>query len=89
MTPVLDNSLLEAQMKQFLVRAATSGRRNPWTLRELEPPVAEGKDAGAQTSVAFTPTRVKFARLTQTETVGGAPNWAMSNLQIYEAGATK
>jgi hypothetical protein len=49
-------------------------------------PVAEGKGAGTHTSVTFTPVRAKFVRITQTDTVENAPNWAMSNIRVYEAG---
>jgi mono/diheme cytochrome c family protein len=49
-------------------------------------PVAEGKGAGTHTSVAFAPVRAKFIRITQTDTVENAPNWAMSNIRLYEAG---
>jgi hypothetical protein len=47
-------------------------------------PVAEGKGAGTRTSITFAPTRGKFVRITQTDTVENPPNWAMSNLKVYE-----
>jgi mono/diheme cytochrome c family protein len=52
-------------------------------------PVAEGKGAGGHTSITFAPVRAKFARVTQTDAVENGPNWAISNLHIYEAGAAK
>jgi hypothetical protein len=51
-------------------------------------PVAEGKGKGAHTTVSFAPTRAKFVRLTQTDTVADAPPWSIRNLRIYEAPAT-
>jgi hypothetical protein len=50
--------------------------------------VAEGKGKGVHTTVSFAPTRAKFVRLTQTDTVAGAPPWSIRNLKIYEAPAT-
>ena len=52
-------------------------------------PVAEGKGTGARTTTAFAPTRAKFIRITQTETIENAPNWTVSNLKIYEASQGK
>jgi mono/diheme cytochrome c family protein len=51
-------------------------------------PLAEGKGEGARTVITIPPTRAKFVRITQTETVPGAPNWSISNLRIYEAPAS-
>ncbi|MEP6915636.1 MAG: discoidin domain-containing protein, partial [Acidobacteriota bacterium] len=48
-------------------------------------PVAEGKGDGARTIIAFAPTRARFLRITQTDTVEAAPNWSVNNLRIYEA----
>jgi mono/diheme cytochrome c family protein len=48
-------------------------------------PVAEGKGEGARTTITFPPTRAKFIRITQTETVSGAPPWSIRNLRLYEA----
>jgi len=48
-------------------------------------PVAQGKGEGTRTTIAFTPVRAKFVRITQTETVENAPNWSVSNLRVYEA----
>jgi hypothetical protein len=50
-------------------------------------PVAEGKGEGLHTTIAFAPTRAKFIRITQTETVTDAPAWSVRNLRIYEAPA--
>ena len=47
-------------------------------------PVAEGKGNGARTVITFAPTRAKFIRITQTDTVENAPNWAIANLRVYE-----
>jgi mono/diheme cytochrome c family protein len=49
-------------------------------------PVAVGKANAATTSITFTPVRAKFVRITQTDTTANAPNWAMTNLRLYEAG---
>jgi len=50
-------------------------------------PVAQGKGDGARTTITFAPTRAKFLRITQTETVADAPVWSIRNLRIYEAPA--
>jgi len=50
--------------------------------------VAEGKGEGVRTTITFPPARAKFIRITQTETVPGAPAWSVRNLRIYEAPAT-
>jgi mono/diheme cytochrome c family protein/glucose/arabinose dehydrogenase len=50
-------------------------------------PLVEGKGAGARTTIALPPTRAKFLRITQTDTVAGAPPWSVRNLRIYEAPA--
>ena len=52
-------------------------------------PVAEGKARGAHTNITFTPARAKFVRITQTDTVENAPNWAMANVRLYEPGPGK
>jgi mono/diheme cytochrome c family protein len=49
-------------------------------------PVAAGKANAATTSITFAPVRAKFVRITQTDTTPNAPNWAMTNLRLYEAG---
>ena len=48
-------------------------------------PVAAGKGEGAHTTIAFAPTRAKFVRITETETVADAPSWSISNLRIYQS----
>jgi len=48
-------------------------------------PIAQGKGEGARTTITFPPTRAKFVRITQTETVPDAPSWSVRNLRIYEA----
>jgi mono/diheme cytochrome c family protein len=50
-------------------------------------PVAEGKGSGAHTAITFAPGRARFVRITQTDAVESGPNWSMSNLKVYEAGA--
>ena len=52
-------------------------------------PVAEGKGLGVHTAITFAPVRAKFVRITQTDAVETGPNWSMSNLRVYEAGAAK
>ena len=48
-------------------------------------PVAQGKGEGAHTTITFTPTRAKFIRMTQTESVPDAPNWSIRSLRVYAA----
>jgi mono/diheme cytochrome c family protein len=48
-------------------------------------PVATGKGQGRHTTIAFAPARAKFVRITQTDTVAGAPEWSVSNLRVYQA----
>jgi mono/diheme cytochrome c family protein/glucose/arabinose dehydrogenase len=50
-------------------------------------PIVEGKGTGARTIIALPPTRAKFLRITQTDTVADAPSWSVRNLRIYEAPA--
>ena len=45
-------------------------------------PIAEGKGEGSRTSITFTPTRAKFLRISQTETVPDAPTWSISGLRV-------
>jgi len=52
-------------------------------------PVAEGKGNGVRTSATFAPVRARFVRITQTDIVENAPNWAVANLKVYEAGPAK
>ena len=49
-------------------------------------PVAEGKRAGARTTMTFAPVRAKFVRITQTDTTENAPGWSISNLRVYQPG---
>jgi glucosylceramidase len=53
-------------------------------------PVAIGKGTGARTEIVLTPTRAKFVRVTQTDslTETPVPNWSITNLRVYEAPAT-
>jgi mono/diheme cytochrome c family protein len=48
-------------------------------------PLAQGKGESARTTVTFAPTRAKYIRITQTETVEDAPAWSINNLRVYEA----
>ncbi len=50
-------------------------------------PIAEGKGEGQRTIITFPPTRAKYVRITQTETVADAPPWSVRNLRIYETPA--
>jgi mono/diheme cytochrome c family protein len=52
-------------------------------------PVAEGKGSGVRSSITVAPVRAKFVRISQTDTVENAPNWAVANLRIYEVGTGK
>jgi F5/8 type C domain-containing protein len=63
----------------YTVQVSMDG--NSWS------PVAEGKGDGARTTVAFRPTRAKFVRITQTDSVPDAAPWSVRNLRIYEAPA--
>jgi mono/diheme cytochrome c family protein len=47
-------------------------------------PVAEGQGSGPATTIAFTPVRAKFVRITQTATTENAPPWSIQQLQLYE-----
>jgi mono/diheme cytochrome c family protein len=47
-------------------------------------PIAEGEGTGQSMTIAFTPVRAKFARITQTATVENAPPWAMQQVQLFE-----
>jgi glucosylceramidase len=48
-------------------------------------PVADGKGYGQHTTIALVPTRAKFVRITQTDTVADAPAWSVRNLRVYAA----
>jgi mono/diheme cytochrome c family protein len=50
-------------------------------------PIAQGKGEGPHTTITFNPTRAKFIRITQTETVADAPNWSIRSLRVYAAPA--
>ena len=52
-------------------------------------PVAEGQGAGAQTLIAFPPTRGKFVRITQTATVDNAPPLSVRRLRLFGPGTLK
>jgi hypothetical protein len=49
-------------------------------------PVAEGQGTGAQTLIAFNPTRAKFVRITQTATVSDAPPLSVRRLRLFVPG---
>jgi mono/diheme cytochrome c family protein len=67
--------------RAYTVQLSVDGRK--WSQ-----PVAEGKGEGAHTTVTFAPTTARFVRITQTDTVAGAPPWSIRNLRLYEARAT-
>jgi mono/diheme cytochrome c family protein len=48
-------------------------------------PVVEGKGEGGRMAITFAPTKARFVRITQTDTVADAPNWSILNLRVYEA----
>jgi mono/diheme cytochrome c family protein len=48
-------------------------------------PVATGRGQGRHTTIAFSPARAKFVRITQTDTVPDVPEWSVSNLRVYQA----
>jgi len=50
-------------------------------------PVATGKSTAASTTITFAPVRTKFVRFTETDVVDNGPNWAMTNMRLFEAGA--
>jgi mono/diheme cytochrome c family protein len=50
-------------------------------------PIAQGKGDAARTTITFPPTRAKFIKITQTDTVANAPAWSVRSLRIYEAPA--
>jgi hypothetical protein len=53
--------------------------------RNWSKPVATGQGQGRHTTISFPPTRAKFVRITQTDSVANAPAWSVSNLKIYQA----
>jgi hypothetical protein len=40
---------------------------------------------GGRTTIAFTPVRAQFVRITQTDNIAAAPPLSIRNLRIYEA----
>ncbi len=52
-------------------------------------PVAEGQGTGAQTLIAFAPTRAKFVRITQTATAENAPPLSVRRLRVFVPGTVK
>jgi mono/diheme cytochrome c family protein len=52
-------------------------------------PVAEGQGTGAQTVIAFAPTRAKFVRITQTAAADDAPPLSIRRLRVFGAGTLK
>ena len=52
-------------------------------------PVAEGQGTGAQTLIAFPPTRGKFVRITQTAAVDNAPPLSIRRLRLFVPGTLK
>jgi mono/diheme cytochrome c family protein len=52
-------------------------------------PVAVGKGAGPRTTITFAPTRARYVRITQTDSVDDAPAWSIRNFRLYEAPASK
>ena len=51
-------------------------------------PITEGQGVGVLTVIAFKPIRAKYARITQTADVAGAPAWNMQQVQLYELRAS-
>ncbi|MEO8480796.1 MAG: c-type cytochrome [Acidobacteriota bacterium] len=47
-------------------------------------PVAQGKGSASHMAVVLPPTRAKFIRISQTDTMSNPPNWSMSVLRVYE-----
>jgi hypothetical protein len=60
--------------RQFRIDVSMDG--NAWQ------PVAEGSGTPL-TTAAFTPTRARYVRITQTGDATGAPAWVVQNLRIY------
>jgi hypothetical protein len=60
------------------VQVSTDGKK--WSK-----PVAEGTGDSAHTTITFAPTRARFVRITQTDSVADAPPWSIRNLRLYEA----
>jgi hypothetical protein len=67
-----------------------AGRQPSARIDDAQNPAAGAPPAqGRGAAITFSPTRAKFARVSQTETVENAPNWAISNLHVYEVGVAK
>jgi mono/diheme cytochrome c family protein len=78
--PAADPSPIVTYPRGYSVQVSTDG--NSWGN-----PVAQGMGTGARTTITFPPTRAKFIRITQTETVPNGPVWSVKGLKIYEAPA--
>ncbi|HMC76861.1 MAG TPA: hypothetical protein VKH34_07000 [Vicinamibacterales bacterium] len=52
-------------------------------------PVASGLPTGSHATIAFTPTRARYVRITQTDNIADAPAWSIRNLRVYEARTTR
>jgi hypothetical protein len=76
--PAADPPPIVTYPRGYSVQLSTDG--NSWS-----DPVAQGKGTGTRTTIAFQPTRAKFIKITQTETVPNAPAWSVKGLKIYEA----
>jgi hypothetical protein len=48
-------------------------------------PVAQGQGSGVSTSIALSPVRARFLRITQTATVENSAVWSIQGLRLYEA----
>jgi hypothetical protein len=43
-------------------------------------------DIATHTAITFAPVRGRFVRITQTDVVENGPNWAITNLHLFEVG---
>ena len=66
----------------YQVQVSTDGRT--WG-----PPVAEGRGAGAFTTIAFRPVVGKFLRITQSVDAADAPPWTVMRLKLFAAPETR
>jgi mono/diheme cytochrome c family protein len=78
--PAADPPPIVTYPRGYSVQVSADG--NTWGT-----PVAQGKGEGVRTTITFPPTRAKFIKITQTETVPNAPAWSVKGLRIYEAPA--
>jgi putative membrane-bound dehydrogenase-like protein len=78
--PAADPPPIVTYPRGYSVQVSADG--NTWGT-----PVAQGKGEGVRTTITFPPTRAKFIKITQTETVPNAPAWSVKGLKIYEAPA--